>query len=270
MNMNKILSEQVDNITNIRRAILEKKPISIYYRGPQDEVREGQRNDIFPVVMGRNAKSGNMVIWAFVFKGVSKRGLPGWKMFRLDRVVSSRFNENLTSFDVKKIPQYVKDKAPGHMGSLSSVEVYSPYWDDQVAGAQDEPEILNRGRDDNEPVDIEEPVQPPEETSKGVIDRVGNELRNNVERVDGNLTITQNQYDSAVMDIYRYKEGEFKKYQRSISGNEKPGSGTRDRFKRESENDVNNILSKNNIKVENPNEDILNEIKNRFKELITL
>ena len=44
--------------------------MSIYYQGPPEEVRSGQRLDIEPIVMGKNSKSGNLVIWAYVFKGV--------------------------------------------------------------------------------------------------------------------------------------------------------------------------------------------------------
>ena len=63
-----LLLEQDSKIDIIKKAIEERIPLSIYYRGPAHEVREGQRIDIEPVVMGRHIRSGNLVIWNMFLK----------------------------------------------------------------------------------------------------------------------------------------------------------------------------------------------------------
>jgi hypothetical protein len=64
-------------------------------------------------------------MWAFVFKGISKKGLPGWKMFRVDRIKSAKLNFDVSNFKLKDLPGYQKNKAPSAMKSLSSVEIFS-------------------------------------------------------------------------------------------------------------------------------------------------
>ena len=62
--------------------------------------------------MGTHGKSGNLVIWAFVFKGVSKKGIPDWKMFRVDRIVSAKLNFDVDKFKLRSMPGYIRGKAP--------------------------------------------------------------------------------------------------------------------------------------------------------------
>ena len=126
--VNNLLLEQDSKLEIIGKAITERIPVSIYYRGPANEVREGQRIDIEPIVLGTHAKSGNLVIWAYVFKGISKKGLPDWKMFRVDRINSAKLNFNVTNFKLESLPGYERGKAPDAMKSLSTVQIYSPYW----------------------------------------------------------------------------------------------------------------------------------------------
>ena len=62
-----LLLEDGNKLEVIRKAILEKLPLTINYSGPPNEVRNGLRIDILPIVLGKNIKSGNPVIWAYVF-----------------------------------------------------------------------------------------------------------------------------------------------------------------------------------------------------------
>ena len=123
-----LLLEEDNKLDILRKSISDRLPITIQYGGPAGEVKPGLRIDILPVVLGEHAKSGNMVIWAYVFKGVSKKGLPNWKMFRVDRIVSANINPKLTSFKLSDIPGYQKGKSPSMMKSLSHVDIFSPYW----------------------------------------------------------------------------------------------------------------------------------------------
>ena len=250
--------------------------MSIYYRGPANEVREGQRIDIEPVVLGKHKRTGNLVIWAFVFKGVSKKGLPGWKMFRVDRIVSAKLNFNVKNFDLNILPGYQKGKAPNAMKSLSSVDIFSPYWYKEGETIETPPIPKQPESPETEPVDVEippdeRPIEKPLNISnKEVLDRISNNLKSKIKKINGQDFITQVDYDHALKDLYNNKEKEFKIYQKAISGNLRPGEGTRKRFTDTSKAELDKLLATNNIKLEQPPNQLLeiNKMKKRFKRMI--
>jgi hypothetical protein len=270
---NDLLLEQDSKLEVIRKAIGERIPMSIYYRGPAPEVREGQRIDIEPIILGKHAKSGNLVLWAYVFKGISKKGLPGWKMFRVDRINSAKLNFDVKNFKLGDLPGYVKGKAPSAMKSLSSVEIFSPYWfeDDERFTAtpkQFPPKPTIPPEAPPEVPPEERPIEKPTSvSSKEALGRIYNNLNTKARDVNGQKFISKSDYENAVKDLYRSKEDEFKVYQRAISGNERPGEGTRKRFTDTSKKEIDNLLSKDNIQMDN-NTEQLTEVKLRFKRLI--
>ena len=190
------LEQQDDSkLTLLRKSITERLPITINYKGPADEVVSGQRFDIEPIVLGKNAKSGNLVIWAYVFKGVSKKGLPGWKMFRVDRIENVKINLgiNIDAFNI---------------------------------------------------------------------------LKSKVKNINGERVISSLDFEDAVRDLYRKKEDDWKNYQRMITGNVRPGEGTRKRFDNTSKEELGKLLIKNNIKITNNLQEPLSEMIIRIKSLI--
>lgn len=253
-----LILEQSDTLSVLRKAIGERLPISIYYSGPTGEVREGQRVDIEPVVLGKNARSDNRVIWAYVFKGVSKRGLPGWKMFRLDRIKSAKFSEiGATNFKLEDLPGYKKGKAPSAMKSLSDVEIFSPYWfedDERFKKPPVEPEVSPIERPEPPAPPVPKPPKPQlSVTPKDAAGRVYKEFQPKIRDINGRRTISTKDYNDAINHLYHTKEDEFKVYQRQISGNERPGEGTRKRFTDTSKDEIDNLLSKDNVQVsDNP------------------
>ena len=269
-----LLLEQENKLEVLRKAISERIPISIYYSGPPNEVREGQRIDIEPIVLGTHAKSGNLVIWAFVFKGVSKRGLPGWKMFRVDRIKSAKYNNlGATNFKLGELPGYEKGKAPSAMKSLSSVEIFSPYWFDDKKDytpsyvPPKEPEVK---KPEPRP---KKPLPPPQEvgyTPKSASGKVYNELRPKIRDINGQRVISQKDYDETLNNLSHRKEDQFKVYQRQVSGNERPGEGTRSRFNQEAKSELDNLLSKDNIQISDDPEVMAEgyRIQSRIKRLI--
>lgn len=272
-----LLLEQDSKLEVIRKAIGERIPMSIYYRGPAGEVREGQRIDIEPIVLGNHVKTGNLVIWAYVFKGISKKGLPGWKMFRIDRITSAKLNFDVKNFNLESLPEYQRGKAPDAMKSLSSVEAFSPYWFEAGTPPTPRPEPKQpEAKPEVEPIapetgpTIPEPIQKPEISSKKDLVRIYNDLRNKVRDVNGQRIISTNDYQQSLNDLYNSKQNEFKIYQRAISGNERPGEGTRKRFKDTSKTEIDNLMAKDNLRIiDNP--EMLAEvyrIKSRFKRLI--
>ncbi len=274
--VNELLLEQDSKIDIIRQSILERIPMSIYYRGPANEVREGQRIDIEPVVLGKHIRTGNLVIWAFVFKGISKKGLPGWKMFRVDRIVSAKLNFNVKNFDLDILPGYQKGKAPNAMKSLSSVDIYSPYWYKEGEKIEIPPTPEQPERTEPEPPTTEippieqRPIEKPSNVSnKEVLNRINNDLKSKIKNINGQNLISQIDYDNALKDLYNSKEKEFKIYQRAISGNLRPGEGTRKRFTDTSKAELDKLLATNNIKLEQPPSQLseINQIQKRFKRL---
>ena len=290
-----LLNEQSDTKTLlIRNAISERKPITIDYRGPSDEVVSGVRYDIEPVVLGTNSKSGNKVFWAYVFKGASKKGLPGWKMFRLDRVKEVRTKPGLNPFKLTDLPDYQKGKAPNAMKSLSQVDVFSPYWfeddprfkKDQVTQPappqpkkivakptpQPKPEVTPPPAPTPTP-QVDKVIEKPKASEPKYGQEVYNNLKNKIQDVNGQKVINKQDYETAVKDLYSKKEGDWKNYQRQVSGNERPGEGTRASFDKSSRNELDSLMSQDNVKIQDETQtnqapENLSETIKRFKILI--
>ena len=214
MKFKTLLLEEDNKLVVIRKSIVDRLPMTIQYTGPEGEVKRGPRFDILPIVLGKHAKSGNLVIWAYVFKGVSKKGLPNWKMFRVDRIVSSNINPKLSNFDLSEIPGYQQGKAPSMMKSLSSVEIFSPYWSQQnekpIDTTQPTPEVPTPEPTPQQTpsADTEEPqtIVKPEMSNRDFTQEVFNEVLPKIIDVDGKKTITKLDYDFAVNSIYNKKE----------------------------------------------------------------
>jgi hypothetical protein len=285
-----LLLEQDSKLTVLRKSISERIPISIYYKGPSDEVLEGERYDIEPIVLGTKKDSGNLVIWAYVFKGVSKKGLPGWKMFRVDRIQSVKFNLGTDPFKLTDLPGYQRGKAPSAMKSLSNVEIFSPYWfEDDMRFKKNVPTqppppqptqptpVAQPTPGEQPPVQPAPPVQPTpqqEPEYKPEMDQAsyGAEavdfLNSKLKDVNGVKTITPQEYDIVIKDLYTKKESEWKNYQRMLGNNQRPGEGTRTRFTNQSKQEIDDLLSNNSIQVTNNTSEFLSEMIKKFKHLI--
>jgi hypothetical protein len=278
-----LLREQKDILSTLRQSITERKPITIDYSGPIDEVLPGKRIDIEPIVLGKNAKSGNLVIWAYVFSGVSKKGIPNWKMFRVDRIQNVEFNPNIDPFSLTDLPGYEKGKAPNAMKSLSSVEVYSPYWygDQQKQSPEIQPQPEQQPKQEPQPQEtpptepiapeVQPPVEEPDMDTQNQSQDVYNMLGDKITDVNGRKSISSQDYNNALNDLYHRKEGEWKDYQRSVGANFRPGEGIRTRFNRTSKQELDDLLSKNNVEISDINiPNNLSEMFRRFKVLISL
>lgn len=270
-----ILLEQDSIMSTLSKSIGERTPMSIYYQGPSDEVRSGQRLDIEPIVMGKNAKSGNLVIWAYVFKGVSKRGLPGWKMFRVDRINSAKLNPSGNRFKLDDLPGYVKGKAPGMMKSLSSVSIFSPYWFDDEEKYEPQPQPTEVPADPEVQTAPQPKPERPNDKPGTLATKVYGELEPQIQDINGRRTVTKPDYETALTNLSNYQKDQWTVHQRAISGNERPGEGTRDRFNNTAKFELDRVLAQNNIDVEDNvnmgDEEMLAEghrIQTRIKRLI--
>jgi hypothetical protein len=79
---------------NLGQAINDKRVVIIFYEG-DDTISRGARA-IEPVVLGTHFQSGNPVVRAWQVQGASDSpdNLPGWRLFRVDRIGSLRTTEN--------------------------------------------------------------------------------------------------------------------------------------------------------------------------------
>ena len=102
----KTLILEVASLGAVRDAISKKNKCIIYYTG--DEPGGKGLREIEPVCLGYS-KSGNLVLRAWDYEGAShtaykrKQPLPGWRLFRLDKITMFRPTED-NFFDPK--PNY--------------------------------------------------------------------------------------------------------------------------------------------------------------------
>lgn len=105
-NVAKSLILEIASIESVVDAIKNKNRIIIFYDG--DEPGGRGLREIEPVCFGYS-KAGNPVLRAWDIEGASHRGLlgtrpiPGWRLFRLDKILS--FRQTGESFDTPR-PQY--------------------------------------------------------------------------------------------------------------------------------------------------------------------
>ena len=99
--LSKLITE-VASIDDVQKSIKQKNVITINYQG--DEYGKGYR-DIEPVCLGIS-KKGNMVLRAWERQGASHSNkvegnpIPGWRMFRLDKILS--FKPTTEKFDTPR------------------------------------------------------------------------------------------------------------------------------------------------------------------------
>jgi predicted DNA-binding transcriptional regulator YafY len=96
----KQLITEIASMETVIDAVKNKQRCIIYYDG--DEPGGRGLREIEPVCLG-TSKSGNRVLRAWDMEGASHRGylgkkpLPGWRMFRLDKILSIKpTGENFT------------------------------------------------------------------------------------------------------------------------------------------------------------------------------
>jgi predicted DNA-binding transcriptional regulator YafY len=96
----KALILEVASIESVKDCVLNKNKCIIYYDG--DEPGGRGLREIEPVCLGVS-KAGNKVVRAWEDEGASHRGylgkrpMPGWRLFRLDKILSlQKTGENFT------------------------------------------------------------------------------------------------------------------------------------------------------------------------------
>lgn len=264
------------------KAITNRNPITFWYSGPRKQVKAGRRIEGEPVALGLS-KRGNLILRTYVQPpSVSKKGFEkhGWRTFIVGRMSKIDVNEEKT-FDIQR--DLYKD---GDDGSMTVTYVTSDWGKKEKTiepeAPQDvrpEPEVPQDDRpevpqdvrpepeapQDDRPVvpqDVRPPANPEQLTKDFISDIYNNTIQNKVTDVDGQKTLSLNDYENSVKELYNLKRNDWINYQREIGGNTSPGEGTRKRMENESKIEIDKKLSDQNIMVTNNQ---LQENINRIK-----
>jgi hypothetical protein len=269
-------------------AITNRNPITFYYSGPKESGKEGVKAGTRvrgeAVAMGLS-KGGNIIVRVFVQPpSVSKKGFArgNWRTFRVDRMSNIQVLADET-FD-KMRPGYKEgdESSSGPMVTTyvtadwgKKPEIKQPEAQPQTEPLpqpkkkekpQAEPQGLPQPKQDEKPSEL--PTTAPKDFSSDVF----NKLQNNIKDVNGQKMITTQDYQNAARELYKMKEKEWVDSQREMGKNTNPGGGTRKRFDITSNSELSNLLSKNNIIVndEIPTEEEPTELQESIKRIKTL
>lgn len=150
-----LITEDV-NITSVNDAIKGLHPAWIKYDDETAGAKTGKRI-IYPVAYGLT-KAGNPVVRAFQPQGASKRGVPKWKFFRLDRIKSGSWRTvNSRTFNPGELTGF-NDAGDG---SMSVVFTISP-----IGNAK---KLYNQPTTNKEP-EVEKPA---EKDNRTFFDKIG-------------------------------------------------------------------------------------------------
>lgn len=269
-------------------AITNRNPITFYYSGPKENGKEGVKAGTRvrgeAVAMGLS-KGGNIIVRVFVQPpSVSKKGFArgNWRTFRVDRMSNIQVLTDET-FDKMRPGYKVGDESSSGPMVTTYVtadwgkkpEIKQPEVQPQTEPLpqpkkkekpQAEPQGLPQPKQDEKPSEL--PTTAPKDFSSEVF----NKLQNNVKDVNGQKMITTQDYQNAARELYKMKEKEWVDSQREMGKNTNPGGGTRKRFDITSNSELSNLLSKNNIIVndEIPTEEEPTELQESIKRIKTL
>lgn len=275
----------------ITKAIKEKIPLTFYYTGPKtpkkESVKPGYRIKGESVALGLS-KKGNLIVRMYVKPpSTSKKGFDkhGWRTFMVSRMSQLKLQDN-ESFDLNR-PLYKE----GDDNSMTVTYVKS----DSDSQVKKEPNNIEKTQQpqskiaDKEPTptklslntinkDIEnsvnkEPtalpipkkeIKPTSDPNTEII--INTELNKLVKTNNNTKEININDLENIKKQIYRLKEKNWRDEQLKLNKTSNTGEGTRRRLSNETNLDIENILSKNNIQI--TNDENLNENLKRIKTLI--
>jgi hypothetical protein len=265
-------------------AITNRNPITFYYSGPKepskDSVKPGVRVRAEAVSMGLS-KGGNVIVRAYVQPpSVSKKGYnkTNWRTFRIDRMSNLQILQDET-FDVTR-PGY-KEGAESDRGPMVTTYVTANWTKTPEVKKQETPPPTPQPQPKEKPTKEplpqpktdEKPSPTPEQQPKDLSGEVFNKLQGNVKDVNGNKVVTTQDFQNASTDLYKLKEKEWMDAQSQLGKNVNPGEGTRRRFEMSSKSELSNLLSKNNIKVsdeENNEVEDTTELQESIRRIKTL
>lgn len=187
-----ILTEDA-SVDSINTAISGMHPAWIRYDDGKPNPKNGRRL-IYPVAYGLT-KAGNPVVRAFQPQGSTRRGVPKWKFFRLDRVKFWRTVSSKT-FNPEELEGF-NDEGDNSMSVLYNI---SPIGNASklTRTKKDDSEIIGAkpiSKDDIDNVEVETPREQPKKgrmNGKHVINNIINGLKNLWKRPKQEKTVDNN------------------------------------------------------------------------------
>jgi len=251
-------------------AIKNRKKITFMYSGPRrpkkDSVLPGKRIKVEPVAIGLS-KKGNLVIRGWVEPpSVSKKGFnkTKWRTYMVSRMTQIEITNEIFN---NKRPDYKE----GDDKSMSVTYVTSDWTKTPTVKTDIKPQPATTPIPKKElpqPKAQEKPSVSPAETIKKYDTQVYNKLKTKVKTIGTDKVIDKLDFDNAVKGLYRLKEQDWIDSQKRIGGNIKAGEGTRRRCEKESDTELRNLVTKDNIKISDNELKPLSESIERIKTLM--
>ena len=156
----------------INDAISNMKPAIINYNSGGENLATGERT-IYPIAYGLS-KANNPVVRAFEPKGDTVRGVPAWKFFRVDRIISWDTVDN-ERFNPQTLQGINKS------GDMLMTRVYniSPFGGGIHVNRSNE--FITIGPDAIKKQDIEQPISDKEDNKTYSADSIINDILKNIE-----------------------------------------------------------------------------------------
>jgi len=305
MNLNKIIFTILEQDTEFKGkgksktlidAIKQRHPVTFYYTGPKapprDAVKSGTRVRAEIVALGLS-KKGNLIVRAWVQPpSISKKGFNkhGWRTFMVSRMGSIRVltDETFDTLDQKYNPGKEDTNGPMQVTYVTSDWTQTPEPETEPTPQPTEPQV-EPTEPETEPTPQPEPTTEPEveptttelpqpkkekkpsltPQTKDYSTDVYNKLQPQIKDVDGYKSLSSQDYQNAYKELYNTKRNEWINTQKELGKNTTPGEGTRRKFDVDTNDELSNLLSKNNIRVqdEEPNQNLAENIK-RIKTLM--
>ena len=269
-------SPKINTVTN---AIRNRNPITFYYTGPSSpeevSVKRGVRVRAEAVALGLS-KKGNVIVRAYVQPpSVTKTGYnkTNWRTFIVSRMSNIKVMTD-EQFTIKRINY--KDGEESKNGPMEVTYVTSN-WDDEEKitppeettppePTETQPETPVSNKPPSTPPtnnntlkvpkkDSKPPSVPPTslDTEKDTEIPLENDVMSyvspKIKEVDGNKTITTNDFNTIISDLNKNKVNIWVDKQKKMGLNTRPGEGTRRKFEIDSNVELSNVLKTNNINV---------------------
>jgi hypothetical protein len=267
-------------------AIKQRHPVTFYYTGPQtpkkDSVLPGTRVRAEIVAMGLS-KKGNLIVRAWVAPpSTSKKGFSktNWRTFMVSRMSSLRVLNDETFDDAR--PDYKN----GDDDSMTVTYVTSDWTKTpkpeteptpqseptpQVEPTKPQPKPTSKPETKPEELPQPKPQEKPsvvpqqKDYSSDVYQKMQPSVKNDEK---GQKYITPSEFQKMYDELYKAKQKEWVDAQRQLGKNTSPGEGTRKRFDIDANNELAKLLNKDNIKVQDEENQQLSESILRIKSLM--
>lgn len=252
MNFNNTLSILLEELTILKTtkvkpivdAIKNRNKISFYYSGPRkgkDSVKSGKRVLVEPVALGVS-KKGYLIIRAFVQPpSVTKTGFAkhGWRTFVIGRMTNVEISDQV--FNEKRPGYNPNEESPN--GPMVKTYVTVDWSKESKITKPTKDKPTEKPLDTKpEVVPVQPTVKPTEpekvEPKPADLPQPKPEVKPTNEPTPTPQDTDNQDLEIKKKELYKTKQSDWVNKQKEVGGNTKPGQGTRERFKKEVDNEL--------------------------------